>query len=123
MIISGLSLETSSLDDELPSELDTEEDEELEDELSSISVNVPKFVVPVTPLIADVPVTTIFPDARGVARVGRTRTFCHARLSTAPFDASVTVNVICVVEIDVMAMLVPSATWLICLLDAAAPLR
>jgi hypothetical protein len=42
------------------------------------SINEPKLVeLSVTATIVDVPVLVILPLARGVAALGRTRTFCH----------------------------------------------
>ena len=85
-------VEELELDEEELLEL---EDDDEDDELSSTSVSVPKLVEPVTFAMVEVPVYTISPDARGVTRVGRTRTFCQVRLSFAPlFETDVTVKMI-----------------------------
>src|SRR5437879_3237461 len=38
----------------------------------------------VTPAITDVPVLVMFPEAKGVPAVGRTRTFCQVMVFSAP---------------------------------------
>lgn len=73
------------------------------------SVKVPRLVVPaVTPLIAEVPLFVIFPEAKGVPAEGRTRIFCQVSEFNARFSVTaVTVNVICVVLILEIATTVP----------------
>ena len=60
------------------------------------SVSVPKLVeLFVTPLIDEVPVLVILPEANGEPAVGLTRTFCQVRLQVTPLvEAAVTVKVI-----------------------------
>src|SRR5438128_1434652 len=88
------------------------------------SINEPKLVLlAVTAAIVDVPVLVILPLARGLAAVGRTRTFCQVSEQIAELLlATVTVKVICVVVRDVIAIDVPLATPLIFLLSLPLPL-
>ena|SRR5438128_1371261 len=73
------------------------------------SVSVPQFVPPMPLLIpfwldVDVVASTMFPLAKGVPAVGRTRMFCHVNeLNVPPELAEVTVNVSCAAVIEVKA--------------------
>ena len=89
------------------------------------SINEPKLVeLSVTATIVDVPVLVILPLARGVAALGRTRTFCHvSEQVTALLLSEVTVKVICVVVREVIAIEVPLATPLMFLVSEAVPVR
>src|SRR5438093_1718282 len=92
-------------------------------EAGPYSINEPKLVVLfVTAAIVDVPVLVMLPLARGLAAVGRTRTFCHvSEQLTPPLLAALTVKVICVVVLDVIAAEVPVATALMFLLSVPPP--
>jgi hypothetical protein len=74
--------------------------------------------------MVDVPVLVMLPLARGLAALGRTRTFCHVREQfTPPLLAPVTVKVICVVVREVMAIEVPLATPLMFFPSLPPPAR
>src|SRR6266496_6475746 len=90
-----------------------------------ISINRPKLVLPlVTAAIVEVPVLVILPLAKGLAAVGRTRTFCQvSEQLTPPLLAALTVKVICVVVLEVIAAEVPVATALMFLLSLPPPAR
>src|SRR3990172_6087349 len=85
------------------------------------SVRVPKFVTPaVTPLMVEVPLFVMLPEARGVPAEGRTRIFCHVNeFLTLLLLADVIVNVIWVAVTEATT-LVPEATPL--MLRALPPL-
>src|SRR5262245_9211409 len=89
------------------------------------SIKEPKLVeLLVTAAIVDVPVLVMLPLARGLAAVGRTRTFCQvSEQVTLPLLTIVTVKVICVVVRDVIAIEVPLATALMFLLSLPPPVR
>src|SRR5881394_2222426 len=69
------------------------------------STNRPKLVLLlVTAAMTDVPVLVILPLARGLAALGRTRTFCQvSEQATPPLLAALTVKVICEVVLEVIA--------------------
>src|SRR5258708_26254970 len=79
------------------------------------SIKRPKLVVLlVTAVIAEVPVLEMMPLARGLAAMGRTRTFCQViELVSEPLLAEETVNVIWLVVREVMAAEVPEGAPLI----------
>src|SRR5207248_7963419 len=86
------------------------------------SVNVPKFDVPFTAAMVEVPVLTILPLAKGVPAVGRTRTFCQVSEQVTPLAlAAVIVKVICEELMEVMAIDVPLLTSLMLLLPLPLP--
>ena len=76
----------------------------------------------VTAAIVDVPVLVILPLAKGLAALGRTRTFCQVREQLIPLLlAALIVKVICVVVLEVIAADVPVATALMFLLSLPVP--
>src|SRR5438093_6155944 len=87
-------------------------------EAGPYSINEPKLVLlAVTAAMVDVPVLVILPLARGLAALGRTRTFCQVSEQVSELLlAMVTVKVIWVVVRDVIAIEVPLATPLMFLL-------
>src|SRR6266496_1996142 len=89
-----------------------------------ISISLPKLVLLlVTTAIVEVPVLVILPLAKGLAALGRTRTFCQvSEHATPPLLATLTVKVICVVVLEVIAAEVPLATALMFLLSLPPPI-
>ena len=64
----------------------------------------------------------MLPLARGLAALGRTRTFCQvSEQLTPPLLTALTVKVICVVVLEVIAAEVPVATALIFLVSVPPP--
>src|SRR5262245_21446531 len=78
------------------------------------SINGPKLVeLLVTAAMVDVPVLVMLPLARGLAALGRTRTFCQvSEQLTSLLLVELTVKVIWVVVLEVIAADVPLATEL-----------
>src|SRR5436190_8520707 len=73
------------------------------------SVNVPKFVVPLTAAAVAVPVLTILPLANGVPAEGRTRMFCQVSEQVTPVLLALAIVMVRVVLVRVTAIVEPSA--------------